>query len=90
MKNLIENELNNYIRYIDPKGGLYFYLEIKNKNITSKELFYKLKKRGVYITPGAIFFKDSVSGDYNFRISFSQTSEEKIIRGFEIIKEELS
>ncbi|VYU03864.1 aminotransferase class I/II-fold pyridoxal phosphate-dependent enzyme [Clostridium tertium] len=90
MKSLIEKELKDKINYIDPKGGLYFYLEIKNKNINSKELFYKLKKRGVYITPGAIFFKDSVSGDYNFRISFSQTSEEKIIRGFEIIKEELS
>ena len=90
MKSLIENELNDYIRYIDPKGGLYFYLEINNKNITSKELFYKLKKRGVYITPGSIFFKDSVDGDYYFRISFSQTSEEKIIKGFKVIREELS
>ncbi|MGG7058484.1 PLP-dependent aminotransferase family protein [Clostridium nigeriense] len=89
MKNLIESELNDKVEYIDPKGGLYFYLKIKNENITSKELFYKLKKKNVYITPGIIFFKDSLSEDYHFRISFSQVSKGKIIEGIELIKEEL-
>jgi len=54
-----------------------------------KELFYKLKKKNVYITPGVIFFKDSNTGDYFFRISFSQVSKEKIVKGIKIIKEEL-
>jgi len=89
MKNLIESELNDKVKYIDPKGGLYFYLKIKNENITSKELFCKLKKKNVYITPGIIFFKDSLSEDYHFRISFSQVSKDKIIEGIELIKEEL-
>lgn len=89
MKDLIDKELNDKISYIDPRGGLYFYLEIKNRNITSKELFYKLKKKKVYITPGIIFFKDSVSGDYHFRISFSQANKDKMIKGIELIKEEL-
>lgn len=89
MKELIDKELNDKVAYIDPKGGLYFYLEIKNKNITSKELFIKLKRNNVYITPGIIFFKDSISGDYYFRISFSQVSKDKMIKGIELIKEEL-
>lgn len=89
MKELINKELSNKVSYIDPKGGLYFYLEIKNKNINSRELFYRLKKKNLFITPGAILFKDSSNGDYYFRISFSQASKEKIVEGINLIKEEL-
>lgn len=89
MKELIDKELSDKINYIDPLGGLYISLEIKNKDITSKELFYKLKNKNLYITPGVIFFKDSISGEEFFRISFSQANKEKIIRGIELIKEEL-
>ena len=89
MKELINKELLDKVSYIDPKGGLYFYLEIKNKNINSKELFNRLKKRNVFITPGIVLFKDSCNGDYFFRISFSQVSKEKIIQGIKLIKEEL-
>lgn len=89
MKRLIENELSDKVTYIDPKGGLYFCLKLKEKSLTSQELFYKLKKRNVYITPGVIFFKDSKNEDYFFRISFSQVSKEKIEKGITLIKEEL-
>ena len=89
MKELINKELSDKVSYIDPKGGLYFYLEIKNKNIKSTELFYRLKKKNLYITPGTILFKDSSNGDYFFRISFSQASKKKIVKGINLIKEEL-
>lgn len=89
MKSLIERELLDKVAYIDPRGGLYFCIKLKNKTITSKELFYRLKNKNVYITPGVIFFTDSNDGDYFFRISFSQVSKEKIIKGISLIKEEL-
>ena len=89
MKELINKELSDKVSYIDPKGGLYFYLEIKNKNINSQELFYKLKKKKLFITPGTILFKDSSNGNYFFRISFSQVSKKKIVEGINLIKEEL-
>lgn len=89
IKTLIEDELLDKVTYIDPRGGLYFYIKLKDKSITSKELFYKLKKRNVFITPGVIFYRDSKNGDYFFRIGFSQVSEEKIIKGIGLIKEEL-
>lgn len=89
MKELIDKELSNKVTYIEPKGGLYFYLEIKDKNINSKELFYKLKKKNLFITPGKVLFKDPSNGDYFFRISFSQASKEKIEKGIALIKEEL-
>ncbi|WP_460293838.1 MocR-like pyridoxine biosynthesis transcription factor PdxR [Clostridium tertium] len=89
IKSLIEDELLDKVTYIDPKGGLYFYIKLKDKSITSKELFYKLKTRNVFITPGVIFYRDSKNGDYFFRVGFSQVSKDKIIKGIGLIKEEL-
>ncbi|MBS6500362.1 MAG: PLP-dependent aminotransferase family protein [Clostridium sp.] len=89
IKSLIEDELLDKVTYIDPKGGLYFYIKLKDKSITSKELFYKLKRRNVFITPGVIFYRDSKNGDYFFRVGFSQVSKDKIIKGIGLIKEEL-
>ena len=74
---------------MDPRGGLSFYLNIKNKNIQSKELFYKLKEKGVYITPGTIFYRGLNLGESYFKIGFSQVNEDEILRGIDIIKEEL-
>ncbi|MDV4151722.1 PLP-dependent aminotransferase family protein [Clostridium sp. AL.422] len=89
MRELINKELADEVSYIDPKGGLYFYLEIENKNVSSKELFYKLKNKNLYITPGTVLFKEPSNGDSYFRISFSQASKKKIVEGIELIKEEL-
>lgn len=87
MKELIKEELADYIYMKDPKGGLYFYLRLKDKNISSKELFYKLKEKRVFITPGVIFYKDLDEGIDSFRLCFSQTNEKKIMEGICIIKE---
>lgn len=89
IKSLIEDKLLDKVTYIDPKGGLYFYIKLKYKSITSKELYYKLKRKNVFITPGVIFYRDSKNGDYFFRIGFSQVSKDKIIKGIGLIKEEL-
>lgn len=89
MKNLIEENLKDKISYIDPKGGLYFYLILKNKNINTRDIFYNLKSKGVYITPGELFFKDNSLGKDILRISFAKVSKEKIIEGMKLIKEEV-
>ena len=89
MKSLIDKYLIDLVDYYDPKGGLSFYLEIKNKSITSKELFYRLKRRGVYITPGILFYRFAEDGKYKFKISFAQVNEEKIELGILAIREEL-
>ncbi len=90
MKKVMELELSDKVSFIDPKGGLTFYLTLKNVNITSKELFFKLRKRGVYITPGVLFYNKMQEGENTLRLSFSQTNEEKILKGIKIIKEELN
>lgn len=88
MGKIIREELSDYVYCNKPNGGLNYYLKIKDINISSRELFYKLKKRKVYITPGVLFFRDSKDGDRSFRIGFSQTNCDNIRKGLDIIKEE--
>lgn len=89
MKRLLEEELKEYVTFIDPKGGLTFYIKLKNKEINSEKLFYRLKERKLYITPGSIFYTGTDEGNYSFRLRYSQVKEEDIRRGINIIKEEL-
>ncbi|WP_300384013.1 PLP-dependent aminotransferase family protein [Clostridium sp.] len=89
IKGLIDEKLKDKVSYLDPKGGINFNLKIESKSITSIELFYKLKENGVYITPGVIFFNNSKEGNDFFRIGISQVNKDKIIKGIEIIKENL-
>jgi DNA-binding transcriptional MocR family regulator len=78
------------VNYIDPKGGLSFYLTLKEDFlINTKELFRRLKPQNVYITPGVMFFTGKGEGQDSFRIAFYQTDIEKIKKGMKIIKEEL-
>ena len=89
MEKYIEEELGSIVDFYNPGGGLNFYLKLRNKNISSRELFLKLAKRGVYITPAVLFFTRIKDGNNSFRINFSQTNEEKIKLGVQIIREEI-
>lgn len=88
MRELLKEKLSDFVDFYDPKGGLSFYLNIKDNLINSIDLFYKLKNRGVYITPGVLFYRYSKDGEYKFKISFTQVNEIKIAEGIQIIREE--
>ncbi|MGV3024414.1 PLP-dependent aminotransferase family protein [Clostridium thermobutyricum] len=85
----IEKNLSKYVEYKKPKGGLNFYLKLKEDKISSIELFLRLREKKVFITPGIMFFKNKKDGDKSFRIGFFQTDVEKIKEGIKKIKEEL-
>lgn len=90
MKNLLETKLNEDVTFIDPKGGLSFYLKINETiNINSKELFYRLREKNTFITPGVMFFKNQKEGERYFRIGFSQTNCDNIKEGLNNIHEVL-
>lgn len=90
LKTILDSEFKDMLTYNDPKGGLNFYITLKDEfRINTKELFIKLKKRNVYITPGAMFFTSQNDGQDSFRIAFYQTDKEKIEKGMKILKEEL-
>ncbi|NFN17631.1 PLP-dependent aminotransferase family protein [Clostridium botulinum] len=89
MQKILDNDFGDLVSYIDPRGGLNFYLTLKDSKINSKELFLRLRKKGVYITPGIMFFTSHNDGKNTFRIGFYQTDEDKIIKGLNILREEL-
>ena len=86
MKNILDNDFNETLDYNDPKGGLTFYVKLKNESISIIKLFEELRKQDVYITPAEIFFISSKDGEYSFRIGFYQTDKEKIKKGMSILK----
>ncbi|NFR87333.1 MULTISPECIES: PLP-dependent aminotransferase family protein [unclassified Clostridium] len=89
MQKILDNDFRDLVSYIDPRGGLNFYLTLKDSKINSKELFLRMRKKGVYITPGIMFFTSHNDGKNTFRIGFYQTDEDKIIKGLNILREEL-
>ena len=89
LKEILDNEFKDILRYIDPNGGLSFYVTFINEELDSRKLFMSLRKKNVYIMPGAIFFKIGKNGKDSFKISFYQTSKEKISQGMKILKEEI-
>ncbi|MBN7574163.1 GntR family transcriptional regulator [Clostridium sp. 2-1] len=90
LKTILDSEFKDMLTYNDPKGGLNFYITLKDEfKINTKELFIKLKKKNIYITPGAMFFTSQNDGQDSFRIAFYQTDKEKIEKGMKILKEEL-
>ena len=87
MKEILNNDFKDTLEYIDPHGGLNFYINIKNNKFTSNELFEELIKNNVYITPAQIFFISPDDGKYSFRIGFYQTNKKKIFQGMSVLKE---
>ena len=89
VKKILDRDFNGIATYVDPKGGLNFYLILNNKNVDTKVLFRKLKQRGVYITPGNVFYMYPNEGQDSLRISFYQVNEEKIKKGMTMLREEI-
>ena len=89
MEKLIDEELGDMVSYDKPGGGFTFYLKIKNNKINSKELFFRLREKNIFITPGVLFFRNMKDGNNTFRIGFYQTDKEKIKKGLREIRKEL-
>lgn len=83
---LIKEKLGNMVEFNEPKGGLNLFLNInKNINMTSMDLFYKLRDKKVIITPGIMFYKNPKDGEKSFRIGFSQIDYKNIDYGIDSI-----
>ena len=89
VKDILDNEFKDLVTYIDPKGGLNIYVTLNNKEIDTRVLFRNLKKKGVYITPGSVFYMKPDEGQDSLKISFYQVNKEKIKTGMKLLKEEI-
>jgi len=68
-----------------PEGGFYIWVILPDF-ISSNELYLKLKKRGVSILPGNVFYPESAK-DKRIRISFAAVTEEEIKIGIKILSD---
>lgn len=89
IKEILDRDFKGLVTYVDPRGGLNFYITLNNKEIDTKILFRRLKKRNVYITPGNIFYISSNEGQDSLKISFYVVNEDKIRKGMALLKEEI-
>jgi valine--pyruvate aminotransferase len=74
-------------------GSYFFWLWIEDMKITSKQLYDRLKRRGVIVVPGEYFFAGQDVDDWShsrecLRINFARPEPELEI-GFPILAEEL-
>ena len=76
------------------EGALFLWIWFKDMPVTSKELYERLKKRGVLIVPGNYFFFGLGDADWKHRsecIRMTFTMEENVVKGgIAIIAEEVS
>ncbi len=82
-KELIKSGIGKYVYMSEPKGGLHFWLRLKEGN--ASELAKRLLARGILIDEGKnyAFNEDDAS---SFRISFADISDNKFSEGIEKIK----
>jgi valine--pyruvate aminotransferase len=75
-----------------PEGTFFFWLWLDGMRLTSRELYERLKHRGVLVVPGHYFFP-GLDEDWRhkhecIRVNYSQ-NEETVRKGIEIIGEEI-
>lgn len=76
-----------------PEGAIFLWLWFEDLPISSKELYDRLKKRGVLVISGHYFFPGLEDDNWQhknecIRVNYSQ-DEEQVKRGIEIIGEEV-
>ena len=75
-----------------PEGTFFFWMWLEGMRLTSRELYERLKNRGVLVVPGHYFFAGR-DDDWRhkhecIRVNYSQ-DEETVRKGIEIIAEEV-
>ncbi len=75
-----------------PEGTFFFWMWLEGMRLTSRELYERLKARGVLVVPGHYFFagpdEDWRHKHECIRVNYSQ-DEETVRKGIEIIAEEV-
>ncbi len=80
-------------RIHEPEGAFFLWLWLEDLPITSRELYLRLKDRGVIVVPGEYFFygldEEWPHASQCLRLSYTQP-EERVHKGIEIIADEVA
>ncbi len=91
--NLLKQSINDDRFSIhQPEGAIFVWLRFKSLGITTKELYQRLKQKGLLVVPGEYFYPGRDDDDPHqhecIRMNIVQ-SEEEIIKGIAILTAEL-
>jgi len=76
--------LRPYVKYTKPGGGLSLWLELRNKELSARDICGRLLEERVVATPGAVFSTDEYDLPF-LRLSFADLECEKIRQGIKTI-----
>lgn len=82
----IQEYMPNLVKYTNPNGGFFIYIDLPD-NVSGEKLFYNTIKDNVAFVTGEPFHTDSKEGDRHIRLSFSNSSEQQIDFGIKVIGE---
>ena len=84
MKEALDKNFADDIKYEIPKGGMFFWIKFDEKR-DSMKLFDEAIKQGVAYVPGSVFYKDHKPNSYA-RLNFTNATLEDINTGIKRLK----
>ncbi|MCL2680355.1 MAG: aminotransferase class I/II-fold pyridoxal phosphate-dependent enzyme, partial [Coriobacteriia bacterium] len=76
------------VSFVKAEGGMFTWLTLPT-DITSTGLLQLVKERGVYYIPGIPFYVGTPD-EHTLRLNFSNSSDENIVKGIEILGQAIS
>ncbi|MBN2545816.1 MAG: PLP-dependent aminotransferase family protein [Spirochaetes bacterium] len=87
-KNLMKQKIKEYIpdsvKSTDPEGGFFIYLYLPD-GLSAEKIFKKAIEDKVAVVTGDPFHTDPNIGDKHIRLSYSNSTDEQICKGIEVI-----
>lgn len=86
MCDLIDSKLGDFVSYVKPKGGLFVWCKLP-ENVDMLTFCKAAADKKVAIVPGIAFLTNETEKTNCFRMNFSTPTDEKIVKGMEILGE---
>ena len=87
MLNTMKETFPAQVKYTNPKGGLFTWVELP-ENMDAREVLMKCVEKNVAYIPGGAFYPEG-GKENTFRLNFSNMPEDKIVEGIRRIGEVL-
>ncbi len=84
MCDMIDKHLGDKVTYVRPEGGLFVWCKLQ-EGIDMLEFCAEAVKNKVAVVPGTAFMMNADDKTQCFRMNFSTPSDEKIVKGIEIL-----
>ncbi|MCL2526754.1 MAG: PLP-dependent aminotransferase family protein [Coriobacteriia bacterium] len=83
MMKCMQEELPSDVSFVRPEGGMFTWVTLP-EDIKSTELLKVCRERGMYYIPGIPFYASSPD-EHTCRLNFSNSTDENIVKGIQIM-----